>query len=92
MMGWKRAMLAMVGACMVAAAGGATAHAARTTVTYDTFNKPGYSLDDYSAKWSNPFGLIEMENNDTRSFAGKRFSVSAEPFTRGADFSVFDHL
>lgn len=92
MMGRKRATLAMVGACMVAAAGGATAQAARTTVAYDNFNKPGYSLSDYSAKWSNPFGLIEMENNDTRSFAGKRFSVSAVPFTRGADFSVFDHL
>jgi len=92
MMGRKRAVLAVVGACTVVAVCAPAANAGKTTVTYDNFNKPGYSLDDYGAKWSNPFGLIEMENNDTRSFAGKRFSVSAVPFTRGADFSVFDHL
>ena len=77
---------------MLASLGATTAQAGRTTVAYDTFNKPGYSLADYNAKWSNPYGLIEMENDDTRSFAGKRFSISAVPFTRSADFSVFDHL
>ena len=92
MKGRTRATLALVGACMLASLGATTAQAGRTTVAYDTFNKPGYSLADYNAKWLNPYGLIEMENDDTRSFAGKRFSLSAVPFTQSADFSVFDHL
>ena len=92
MRGSTRAMLAVTGALIATAAGGATGGAATPTVAYDNFNKPGYSLDDYYAKWSNPYGLIEMESNDTRTFAGKRFNISAVPFTRGADFSVFDHL
>jgi hypothetical protein len=55
----------------------------------------GYSLADYAEKWSNPFGLLEMDPSvraDTRSFEGKRFNISAAPFKVGADFSVFDHL
>jgi hypothetical protein len=64
-----------------------------TTVVYDSFQKPGgYTLTDYLSKWNNGFGLGEMAINDTRSFAGGKFSVSAVPFQTGADFSVFDHL
>ena len=92
MKGSRRAMLAVAGALVATAASGGTAAAATSTVPYDTFNKPGYSLDDYYAKWSNPYGLIEMEGNDTRSFSGKRFTVEAVLFTKSADFSVFDHL
>lgn len=92
MKGSTRAMLAVAGALIATAASTGTAGASPSTVAYDTFNKPGYSLDDYYAKWSNPYGLIEMENDDTRSFADKRFTLSAVPFTKGADFSVFDHL
>jgi Family of unknown function (DUF6081) len=92
MKGNIRGKLAFWGAVVAFAAGGGVAGADTSTVTYDTFNKPGYSLADYYAKWSTPYGLIEMESNDTRSFAGKRFNVSAVPFTKGADFSVFDHL
>jgi hypothetical protein len=87
---WIR--LALGSALAAIAVGGGVAQAAPLTFAYDTFNKPGYSLADYYAKWSNPYGLIEMESNDTRNFAGKRFNVSAVPFTRSADFSVFDHL
>jgi hypothetical protein len=92
MRGSTRVRRALAGAIVAAAVTAPVAHGAPSTVAYDTFNKPGYSLDDYAAKWANPYGLIEMENNDTRSFAGKKFSVSAVPFTRSADFSVFDHL
>jgi hypothetical protein len=64
-----------------------------TSVVYDSFQKAGgYTLADYSAKWSNIYGLGEMALNDTRSFADGKFSVSAVPFQTGADFSVFDHL
>jgi hypothetical protein len=87
-----RLLVICVALVVATAAGGTAAEAATSTVAYDTFNKPGYSLEDYSGNWSNPFGLIEMETNDTRNFAGKRFNISAVPFTRGADFSVFDHL
>jgi hypothetical protein len=62
------------------------------TEVYDDFGRPGYSLSDYAAKWSNPYGLGEMALTDTRSFSGGRFDVSAAPFKTGADFSVFDHL
>jgi hypothetical protein len=92
MLGSIRGGLALGGALIAVATGGGVAEAAKSTIAYDMFNKPGYSLDDYYAKWSNPYGLIEMESHDTRGFAGKRFNVSAVPFTKGADFSVFDHL
>ena len=87
-----RARRVLAGAMAAAAVATPVAHGAPSTVAYDTFNKPGYSLDDYAAKWANPYGPLEMANADTRSFAGKRFSVSAVPFTQSADFSVFDHL
>jgi hypothetical protein len=64
-----------------------------TIEVYDSFQKPGgYTLDDYAEKWSNPYGPGEMALEDTRSFGGNSFSVSAVPFRTGADFSVFDHL
>jgi hypothetical protein len=73
--------------------GPATAAGKRTTVeVYDDFSGPGYSLADYNAKWSTIYGPLEMANDDTRSFAKGAFSVSAVPFTVGADFSVYDHL
>jgi hypothetical protein len=64
-----------------------------TTVLYDSFNKPGgYTLADYVAKWSNPYGPGEMAKKETRSFAGNRFNVSAAPFQTASDYSVYDHL
>jgi len=60
---------------------------------YDSFQKPGgYTLADYSAKWTTPFGLGEMGHADTRSFADRTFSIGAAPFTIGSDFGVFDHI
>lgn len=67
----------------------------RTTVEmYDDFDRAGYSLTDYQAKWSNPYGLGEMASTggDTRTFAQGAFKISAVPFRTGYDFSVFDHL
>ena len=82
---------ALCAALMLTAAATATA-APKTTVVYDDFNAPGYSLTDYFQKWTNSFGPLEMANAETRNFVGGQFNVSAVPFTVGADFSVFDHL
>lgn len=65
----------------------------KTTVVYDSFQKPGgYTLDDYFSKWSNSFGPGEMTINDTRSFAGGKFFVGAVPFQTSYDYSVYDHI
>ena len=87
------ALLAVAAALAAAAAGGAS-NGSKTTVVYDTFEKDGgsYTLADYAAKWSNPYGLGEMALTDTRNFSGGTFNISATPFRVGADFSVFDHL
>src|SRR3954462_7943242 len=76
-------------------AGPASAVAHTTTVlVYDNFAKGGgYTLADYSKKWTNSFGPLEMaDGHDTRNFARNAFHVSAAPFRTAADFSVFDHL
>jgi Family of unknown function (DUF6081) len=65
----------------------------QSLIHYDTFQRPGgYTLDDYGQKWTNPYGIGEMAHRDTRLFAGGKFTVSAVPFTIGADVGVFDHL
>lgn len=70
-----------------------TATAAHAAAVYENFEKPGgYTLADYAAKWSNPYGLGEMALNDTRSFAGGNLALSAAPFQTGYDFGVYDHL
>jgi hypothetical protein len=71
---------------------GAGAGPKTTVEVYDDFSKAGYSLADYQAKWSNPYGPGEMAVTDTRSFKNGSFKVSAAPFRTGADTSVFDHL
>ena len=88
------AVASLGGALLWAPSAGADKPAApRTTVEiYDDFDKPGYSLADYEAKWSNPYGPGEMFLGDTRSFARGAFKVSAVPFQTAADLSVFDHL
>lgn len=63
-----------------------------TEIVYDSFDEPGYDLGTYSSKWNNGFGLGEMAVEDTRSFDGSSFSVSALPFQTAFDFSVFDHI
>jgi hypothetical protein len=67
-----------------------------TVINYDDFEAPGgYTLADYYAKWSNPFGLGEMDasaHGDTRIFSNGTFSISAVPFLTGVDFGVFDHI
>lgn len=91
----NRCRFVAMGVALATVTGVATAQAETTSLTYDSFNKPGYSLQDYGEKWANPYGLLEMDpavRSDTRSFAGKRFDISAAPFKVGADFSVFDHL
>lgn len=91
-----RTIAALVACTVLAgAAAGSTGagHGAKTAVLYDSFEQSGgYTLADYAAKWSNPYGLGEMALTDTRNFTGGRFNVSAAPFRTGADFSVFDHL
>jgi len=63
------------------------------TIVYDRFEKPGgYTMADYLAKWSNPYGPGEMAVSETRTFAGGGFGISAVPFQTGYDFSVFDHI
>lgn len=84
-----RRCLAVLGLCLASAA---IAGPNRTSIVYDDFSKPGYTLDDYFTKWVNAFGPGEMANQDTRAFDGGKFSVSAVPFTLGSDFSVYDHL
>ena len=53
-------------------------------IVYDDFSKPGqggYTINDYAAKWANPFGLGEMASTggDTRSFKISRSLSSASP-------------
>jgi hypothetical protein len=70
-----------------------TASAAR--IVYDNFEKKGgYSLSDYNAKWSNPYGPLDMGQppGDTRSFTDGTFYIDDAPFRSSFDFSVFDHL
>jgi Family of unknown function (DUF6081) len=88
---------------VASAAAGVAAPPSTSTVVYDDFSAVGgYTLADYNAKWSNPYGLIDMAatcpdgvtpaHGDTRSFAGGDLAIADAPFTCGADFSVFDHL
>jgi len=89
---FRRARLtagAAAAALMALCASAATA----STIVYDNFEKPGgYTINDYNAKWVNPYGLGEMALGDTRSFATGAFSISAAPFQTAYDFSVYDHL
>lgn len=98
-----RSLACLIGTAMVAAmpalvslpaADAEPSDAKRVMVEmYDDFSAAdGYGLAEYQQKWSNPYGLLEMESRDTRSFKGGAFQISAVPFTVGADFSVFDHL
>jgi hypothetical protein len=105
-MGAKRLIAAVITAAVVGVsmAGAALAISPKqTTVVYDNFEAAGgYALANYSARWSNPYGLIDMDttcpdgvtpaNGDTRSFAAGTFHIDDAPFSCGADFSVFDHL
>jgi hypothetical protein len=105
-MGSRRLVAAAVTAVMTGSVlvGSAVAVSPREVkVVYDNFAAGGgYSTADYSAKWSNPYGLIDMgktcpdgvtpAHGDTRSFSGGAFHIDDAPFTCGADFSVFDHL
>lgn len=89
--------LAMMLLPSVAVSSGAIAagtDAKRSTVeVYDSFAKTGgYTMADYQAKWTNPYGLGEMALGDTRSFKGNAFNISAVPFRTAYDFSVYDHL
>ncbi|MEJ2309744.1 MAG: DUF6081 family protein [Gammaproteobacteria bacterium] len=63
---------------------------------YDNFDSPGgYTLEDYSARWINPYGLGEMAESahgDTRTFQDGTFSITATPFLTAYDYSVFDHI
>lgn len=87
-------------AAFAALAGSSTAAAASPTTTvvrYDTFSSDapgGYTLSDYQAKWSNPYGMLDMgvAPGDTRRFDNKSFFIDDAPFRTANDFSVFDHL
>jgi hypothetical protein len=90
-----RPTVALVVACasVVVAAGAGPAAAGTTKIVYDSFSPP-YSLADYNAKWSNPYGLGDMavSPGDTRSFMDGAFTIEDAPFRTQNDFSVFDHL
>jgi hypothetical protein len=70
----------------------ASAQAGISYQVYDNFDKPGYSVADYSQKWANTFGPGELAVGGTRDFSGGRVNIAATPFRTGSDFSVFDHL
>lgn len=79
------------------AAGAQAASPVTTVVRYDTFSSDapgGYTLADYEAKWSNPYGLLDMAAGpgDTRRFDNRTFFIDDAPFRTAFDFSVFDHL
>jgi hypothetical protein len=63
---------------------------------YDNFDRPGYSLADYSEKWTMPYGLGEMRVDDMRDFSGGCLNLAAVPFRTAADVShlavVIDNL
>jgi hypothetical protein len=63
-----------------------------TTVVYDDPSAPGYTVADYNAHWTQSFGPLELAAGGTQSFGPAGETVTANPFTVGADFSVFDHL
>ncbi len=96
-----RNLLVAVAASAALATAGLSSQAAasppatmHTTVEiYDSFGTGnGYTLNDYAKKWANIYGLGEMAVDDTRSFSGNQFNVSAVPFRTAYDFSVYDHL
>jgi Family of unknown function (DUF6081) len=70
----------------------AAARATVTTIVYDSFTGADYDLEQYLSKWNNGFGPGEMAIEDTRTFNGSSFTVSALPFKTAADMSVFDHI
>jgi Family of unknown function (DUF6081) len=93
---WGLSILVLVLAA-VAATSAAAASPATTVVKYDTFSSDapgGYTLSDYNAKWSNPYGMLDMAAGpgDTRTFDNKSFSIDDAPFRTANDFSVYDHL
>jgi hypothetical protein len=82
-------------AALTAALASAPAQAATTTtVVYDDFGAPNYGAADYAAHWTQSFGPLSLAPGagGTQSFSGGHETVTATPFTVGADFSVFDHL
>lgn len=86
------AVLAALAALAASSAGAKAAQAESkpkpTVVEYDS-----RTLAEYESKWVTPYGPLEMASADTRAVSASGvFSVSAVPFTIGADFSVFDHL
>jgi hypothetical protein len=67
-----------------------------TTIVYDDFSAAGgYSLATYGTKWTNKYGLGDMDpqaGSDTRSFSDGTFAIADAPFRTSYDFSVYDHL
>lgn len=86
-----------VAACAALTAALATAPAqaaTSSTVVYDDFGAPGYGASDYAAHWTQSFGPLSLAPGagGTQSFSGGHETVTANPFTVGADSGVFDHL
>jgi len=95
----SRALLAlfMTLVLTLAAVAGASGMSPKvTTSVYDDFTATGgYSLATYASKWSNIYGLGDMDplaGPDTRSFADGSFFINDAPFRTAYDYSVFDHL
>ncbi len=89
MMGSRRKLaacmaVALLGTALVASTAEAKPKPPKQTkVAYGWKNQA-----EYDAKWQAGFGPGE----GTRSFKKNSATISAAPFTSGADFSVFDHL
>jgi len=86
------ALVAGIGLAAGLAAGATAGKPNVERIVYDSFDGNDYGLDDYLSKWNNGFGEGEMAIDDTRSFDGSTFSVSALPFQTSYDFSVYDHI
>jgi hypothetical protein len=89
--------LATLGSSVGGSVSAQAASPATTVVRYDTFSSDaagGYTLADYRAKWSNPYGLLDLAvgPGDTRQFDNKSFYIDDAPFRTSNDFSVYDHL
>jgi hypothetical protein len=74
-------------AALVASSAAWAAEQGVTVVKYDATNEA-----EYLQMWANIYGPLELAAGGTRTVGKSGTTVSAVPFSVGADFSVFDHL
>jgi len=74
-------------AALVASSAAWAAEQGTTVVKYDVTSEAAYL-----EMWANIYGPLELAAGGTRTVGKSGTTVSAVPFSVGADFSVFDHL